>query len=129
MEKLGDIPISGGPGTNKTQSKTGDYQKSKVLKLRIPKKNVDALGIIRYDKDGEKIRVPFFIRPSLKKAIETREFELVYKFNKDILGDIKVDEEEVEVEIEEEDEEEEEESTSEEKEDFGIENIINEEEK
>lgn len=79
LEKLADVPISGGTGT--TRKKDGGYISSQVTKFRIPKKFVDKLGIPRHDKDGIPIRIPLFISPSLSKAAETGEFYLLFKFN------------------------------------------------
>lgn len=115
IEKIADIPISGGTGV--TCKKGGGYMPSQVTKFRIPKKIVDILKIPRHDKDGMPIRIPLFISPSLSKAAETGEFYLVFKFN--------INELDIEERMENAPKEEETKVTSG---DFDISNIINERE-
>jgi len=123
IEKIRDIPISAGPGHLK---KDGSYVRGKVLKLLIPKKVVDKLGIIRYDEKGCKIMVTMYIRPSLETAKRSRNFELIYKFHEEILGEPK--EEDIE-DVQEDNLVEQTKEDSEDiisSEDFGIEDAVNE---
>lgn len=111
LEKIADIPISGGPGK---MNEDGTYSGSKVVKFRVPRKIVDILGIKKKDKNDLEIRIPLYITPPLDEAVKSRKFDLVYRFDMD-----KIESDDYDID-----------DTKEEKissEDYGIENIINKE--
>lgn len=71
VERIGEVNVSAAPGVKKVGG-----SKSKVLKLRIPFKTVEEIGIIRSDTP-----VALYIDPEIEIAKKTGVFSLIYKFD------------------------------------------------